>query len=100
MSKTIQWHENFPAPRSKPRTMTDEEVAVLVKDSGKTPGRDYIIVDVRRTDFDVLSFLTSLYGTGLQGPYGNKYTCPKFLSNAFDLGGGAGKSTPCNFLLQ
>jgi len=33
--------------------MTDAEVAALVRDPEKHAGRDYIIVDVRRTDFEV-----------------------------------------------
>ena len=53
MERGDPWYSNFPDPRSKPRSMTDEQVATLVKDPEKRVGRDYIIVDVRRTDFEV-----------------------------------------------
>jgi len=47
------WYSNFPDPRSKPRSMTDDEIAALVRDPEKRAGKDYIVVDVRRTDFEV-----------------------------------------------
>jgi arsenical-resistance protein 2 len=53
MERGDAWYSNFPDPRSQPRSMTDEQVATLVKDPEKRGGRDYIIVDVRRTDFEV-----------------------------------------------
>ena len=46
-----------PPPHSKARTMTHEEAAALMKDPDKSPGKDYIIVDVRRTDFEVIPWL-------------------------------------------
>ena len=55
MEGDLPWYTKFPAPRSKPRSMTDEQVAQFVKDPEKLVGRDYIIVDVRRTDFEVRS---------------------------------------------
>jgi hypothetical protein len=48
-----------PQPHSKARTMTHEEVAAIMKDPEKKPGKDYIVVDVRRTDFEVISYLLS-----------------------------------------
>jgi hypothetical protein len=33
--------------------MTDDEIAALVRDPEKRAGKDYIVVDVRRTDFEV-----------------------------------------------
>jgi hypothetical protein len=33
--------------------MTDIEVSALLTDPTKSAGRDYIIIDVRRTDFEV-----------------------------------------------
>jgi hypothetical protein len=49
----VPWYNNFPDPRSTPRSMTDIEVAALVRNPEKHVGKDYIIVDVRRTDFEV-----------------------------------------------
>jgi hypothetical protein len=37
--------------------MTHEEVAAIMNDPEKKPGKDYIVVDVRRTDFEVISSL-------------------------------------------
>jgi hypothetical protein len=54
----VPWYNNFPDPRSMPRSMTDAEVSALVRDPEKHAGRDYIIVDVRRTDFEVPLTLT------------------------------------------
>ena len=45
-----------PPPHSKARTMSHEEVAALIKNPEKSPGKDYIVVDVRRTDFEVISY--------------------------------------------
>lgn len=48
-----QWYNNFPEPRSSPRSMTDVEVAALITNPAKSAGKDYIVIDVRRTDFGV-----------------------------------------------
>lgn len=53
MSNTTPWYTNFPTPRSSARALTDEEVATLMRDPAKKAGKDYVIVDVRRTDFEV-----------------------------------------------
>lgn len=64
MDKT-PWYSNFPPPRSAPRTMTHEEVYALLTNPETMPGRDYLIVDVRRTDFGVYpSFELLLKVTG------------------------------------
>lgn len=42
------WHANFPAGKSNPPEISAAELAAL---SG--PGKEYIVVDVRRTDIDV-----------------------------------------------
>ncbi|EJT46382.1 hypothetical protein A1Q1_05029 [Trichosporon asahii var. asahii CBS 2479] len=41
------WHANFPAGKSNPPEISAAELAAL---SG--PGKEYIVVDVRRTDID------------------------------------------------
>jgi hypothetical protein len=35
--------------------MTDLEVSTLLTDRTKSAGTDYLIIDVRRTDFEVLA---------------------------------------------
>jgi len=47
------WYSNFPEPKSTPRSITDQDLASLLTDLNKKAGRDYLIVDVRRTDFQV-----------------------------------------------
>lgn len=42
------WHANFPAGKSTPPEITAAELAALTG-----PGKEYIVVDVRRTDIDV-----------------------------------------------
>jgi len=49
----IPWYSHFPSPRSKPRSITNDEVAKLIRNPDKKVGKDYIVIDVRRTDFDV-----------------------------------------------
>jgi arsenical-resistance protein 2 len=50
------WHAAFPAPVSKAAFVTREETLQLF--SSKTPGKDFILVDVRRTDFEVVHTYT------------------------------------------
>ena len=51
------WYHEFPTPKTTPRSMTDVEVAALLLDPEKRPGKDFIIIDVRRTDFGVVQIL-------------------------------------------
>ena len=55
----IPWYSHFPSPRSKPESITHDAVAKLIQDPEKIAGEDYIIVDVRRTDFDVLPLFSA-----------------------------------------
>ncbi|KAL2009691.1 hypothetical protein VTN00DRAFT_5498 [Thermoascus crustaceus] len=46
------WHEAYPAPRTvAPASVTREQVLQWFRD-GKTPGKDFVLVDLRRTDFE------------------------------------------------
>ena len=55
------WHDAFPEPRSAPSSISVEELTVLLRT--KTIGKDFVVVDVRRTDFEVdLAFI--LFGEG------------------------------------
>lgn len=42
------WHANFPLGKSSPPEISAAELAALTG-----PGKEYIVVDVRRTDIDV-----------------------------------------------
>ncbi|KAJ3414046.1 hypothetical protein HDV05_007171 [Chytridiales sp. JEL 0842] len=44
------WWDSLPAVISKPEGWSRDQVAELVK-SGAVPGKDYLVVDVRRTDY-------------------------------------------------
>lgn len=45
------WHAKFPAPKSKSETMSQDDLAELLRT--KKAGVDYAVVDVRRNDFEV-----------------------------------------------
>jgi len=47
---TPAWYELLPAPRSQPPPITQEALAELIRT--KEAGKDYVVVDVRRTDFE------------------------------------------------
>lgn len=49
------WHANFPVPKAELRSLSHDQVAAMMVDEGKVAGRDYFVVDVRRTDFAVPS---------------------------------------------
>ena len=51
VSPITPWTDAFPKPRSDPGAISDEELVELIKT--KQAGKDYIVVDVRRTDFEV-----------------------------------------------
>ena len=59
-SEGPKWFEVLPQPRSEPSGISDEETAELIKT--KVIGQDYVIVDVRRTDFEVIK--TVLFDLG------------------------------------
>lgn len=46
-----EWALSFPVPQSHPPSIDASELAELVRT--KQPGKDFIVVDVRRTDFEV-----------------------------------------------
>lgn len=50
----VPWHAAFPSPkRQEPETMTRGEVLKMMKDDGSVAGKDYLLVDLRRTDHQV-----------------------------------------------
>jgi len=44
------WYDAFPKPHSEPPAINADELVVLLKAS--TTGKDFVVVDVRRTDFE------------------------------------------------
>lgn len=50
------WSVGLPEPKSSPPGISNEVVADLIKT--KESGKDFIIVDTRRTDFEVRSCST------------------------------------------
>ncbi|KAF9886881.1 hypothetical protein FE257_011004 [Aspergillus nanangensis] len=51
MAEEKPWHAAFPAPRSTAASITREEMLQWMRD-GKQPGKDYVLVDVRRNDHE------------------------------------------------
>ncbi|KAH8119890.1 Rhodanese-like domain-containing protein [Phellopilus nigrolimitatus] len=46
------WSAGLPNQISSPDGISAEEVAHFIKAGTKAPGKDYIVIDVRRTDFE------------------------------------------------
>lgn len=46
------WHAAYPAPRNTADTLPRHELLQWFRD-GKQPGKDFVLVDLRRTDFEV-----------------------------------------------
>ncbi|KAJ5827191.1 hypothetical protein N7447_003954 [Penicillium robsamsonii] len=51
MSAELPWHAAYPAPRSAAPSISREELLQWIKD-GKQAGKDFILVDLRRTDYE------------------------------------------------
>lgn len=48
------WYAAFPEPKTSPiGWIPREEVLAMLKDDSLVPGKDYVLVDLRRTDFEV-----------------------------------------------
>lgn len=46
------WHAAFPAPRTTAATLPRQELLQWLKE-GKQPGKDFVLVDLRRADYEV-----------------------------------------------
>lgn len=46
------WHAAYPAPNATPGALPRQELLRWFRE-GKQAGRDFVLVDVRRTDFEV-----------------------------------------------
>jgi hypothetical protein len=53
----IPWHSIFPNPHSNPQVMKPVELKDLMQSGDLESGKDFLVVDVRRTDFEVSSSL-------------------------------------------
>lgn len=60
LSRSMSWHANFPTPKSSPAEISARELDKLTG----TPGVDYIVVDVRRTDIVGVSLPLRTGGEG------------------------------------
>ncbi|KAJ7151042.1 Rhodanese-like domain-containing protein [Mycena filopes] len=47
---STDWHAAFPAPASTPASISRDELAAIVRE--KQIMKDYVVIDVRRTDFE------------------------------------------------
>jgi hypothetical protein len=52
-SVVTSWHAAYPAPRISPATIRREDVLDMIKRSAETSSRDYVLIDLRRNDFEV-----------------------------------------------
>ncbi|CAP91924.1 hypothetical protein E8E15_010339 [Penicillium rubens] len=51
MSTELPWHAAYPAPRGAAPSISREELVQWIRD-GKQAGKDFILVDLRRTDYE------------------------------------------------
>lgn len=53
VTTTGPWHSIFPDPVSAPQAITPEGLAALLRHNAVTLGKDFIVIDARRVDFEV-----------------------------------------------
>ncbi|KAL2258378.1 hypothetical protein VTK26DRAFT_8326 [Humicola hyalothermophila] len=46
------WYEAFPAPKSEAATISREEVLAMIKAAPVGSSRDFVLIDLRRNDFE------------------------------------------------
>jgi hypothetical protein len=52
MSAELPWHAAYPAPRGAALSISREELLQWIRE-GKQAGKDFLLVDLRRTDYEV-----------------------------------------------
>lgn len=52
MSAELPWHAAYPAPRGAASSILREELLQWIRE-GKQAGKDFLLVDLRRTDYEV-----------------------------------------------
>lgn len=50
-----QWHDRFTAPKSSAPCFSQTELLHVLQDKNKISGRDFLPIDVRRNDHEVVS---------------------------------------------
>jgi arsenical-resistance protein 2 len=50
-AEDVPWHANLPAPKSTAASISRQDLLTLF--SEKTVGKDFVLVDLRRTDYEV-----------------------------------------------
>ncbi|KAJ3455513.1 hypothetical protein MRS44_016995 [Fusarium solani] len=59
------WHAAYPPPLNKaPAAMTRQAALEMMKDSKNIAGKNYVLIDLRRTDHEVLPTCPSSWGRG------------------------------------
>ena len=53
------WHAAYPAPRNPAATIHREDVLDMIRKGAETSKRDYVLIDLRRNDYDVALVTTS-----------------------------------------
>lgn len=59
--KEVPWHAAYPAPKSVVASLPRDELLRWLRDGKKKAGEDFVLVDVRRTDFEVCTNHTNVY---------------------------------------
>lgn len=49
------WHARYPSPKYTPGEVSRDELLAMLNNPDLVAGRDYVLVDVRRNDFEVSS---------------------------------------------
>jgi arsenical-resistance protein 2 len=49
-AEEVPWHARLPPPKIHPKTISQNELIDLIR--AKTAGKDFVVVDVRRNDFE------------------------------------------------
>lgn len=56
MTENKAWHEAYPTPRNQSPDVLERKELLEWFEKGRKPGVDFLLVDLRRTDHEVLSF--------------------------------------------
>lgn len=56
MAEGKAWHEAYPQPRNQSPEVLERKELLERFEKGEKPGVDFLVVDLRRTDHEVLPF--------------------------------------------
>jgi arsenical-resistance protein 2 len=51
---SLPWHAAYPTPRSTPASIRREELLDMMERSAESSSRDYVLLDLRRNDYQVM----------------------------------------------